>query len=171
MKKTRDPRPSLTPFTSLLAAATLGIVIVGIIRGAENAKTAVRADIAVEYAAPVTLSLTVGTKGTSGGGLLSARHSASGSVGLSVPETWQLREVRDGAVEAVAADAPTFGSRRYHLPPGMTASFVLRPVPSEILLHNPGGKPLLIQLRRIDLATGRVRDDRLLVQQRPTPLW
>lgn len=161
----------LGPLPSLLAAATIAATAVALIRTAREPPPPARADIAVEHAGTATMTLVLGTKTGSQRALLTLRHAGSGTAAVSLPAHWSLREVRGGRLEDLRMDPPTFGLRRYHVPAGVEASFTLSPVPSTVLMHNPSASPLQVRVMRINLSTGLVREDRVLIQKNPTPLW
>ena len=125
-------------------------------------------DIAVEYDGPLSLSVEMSTLGSKA--LLSFSHDSQMPVALSVPQYWQRLEVRGAPLSAVTSEAPTFGFVRWQLPPQSTVSFLARQIPPNMLLHNPNGSPVKVELTLVNLETESVMRDVILVKDAPAQL-
>lgn len=127
-----------------------------------------RAEIGLEHAKPVTLSLALTTNGPRG--VADLRHDALETIFISLPSSWTKREVGGVPLSAVQADSPVFGFTRWRIPPNALVSFDIIP-PQTILLHNPSGIPAEIDLTRVDLAKNSVERDIILIQKGSAVLW
>lgn len=128
------------------------------------------ADIAVEHSEPLGLSLTYTTKDHREG-LFEIAHDGSGTILISLPENWTLREVRRALLSAVSQEAPQLGFIRWGIPAGATVSFRILDPPATATVHNPSGIPLKITLTRVDLAAQATRKDIYLVKDQPAKIW
>jgi hypothetical protein len=126
-------------------------------------------EIGIEHTQPFTLRLDLSISGQVG--ILELSHDAGEDVAISLPESWDLREVRGGALAEVPADPPALGFTRWHLPSAVTISFRLPEVPSVLLAHNPSEIPLQIRLTRVDLEDGSVSRNVVLMKNTPARVW
>lgn len=126
-------------------------------------------EIGIEHLSPLTLSVAASTG--RGRGILEITHDGVEVVSVSVPETWEQREVRDGSLTDVPSDPPTFGFRRWNIPGSVTVSFLLPSVPDELTVHNPSGISLKIRLTRVVLDTEEVERNVILVKDAAARLW
>lgn len=156
-------------------AAVVAVVMIaqGSIRSEPPALTAHvtesgRAEMGLEHAKPVTLSIALTVNGPRG--VADIRHDALETVRVSLPSTWVRREVKGAPLSAVTAEDATFGFARWHIPPGVLISFDIAP-PASLVLHHPSSIPAEIELTRVDLAQGSVERDIVLVQEGSQVLW
>jgi hypothetical protein len=126
------------------------------------------AEIGVEHDEPVSLSITASAgKGQS---LVEVSHDGSGVIFVSLPELWELREVRRVSLENVSHEVPTFGFTRWHIPAAAVLSFVAPTEPAVLTIHNASKARLAIRFARVNLATGTVQRNVVLTQEGTTQL-
>lgn len=156
----------------LCALALAGILLLTV--RAEQAATGKRnagghpaAEIAVENERAATLTLQESAGKNPG----IVECTAEGSdMYLSVPSSWERREVRGAALSTVTADPPALGFTRWHLPEGVTLSFRVPGSPALTVRH-ASSAPLLIIGKRVDLGTGKVEEKSVLMQEGEPQLW
>ncbi|MFA7681828.1 MAG: hypothetical protein WCX61_02240 [Candidatus Peribacteraceae bacterium] len=158
-------------FALVIVAATVSAVAISSLQRAQvtTQTEPVHAEIGVEHTLPLALQLDVSV--LHGHGLLDVTHVGDENIALSVPEEWKRREVRNVPLQAVTADAPSFGFVRWHLPAGATVSFMLPRYPQTLLLHNPSNVELKVTMARVDLEKNTVERDVILIQNSPVTLW
>lgn len=156
-----------SPRTLIHGAALLGftllILLPLLILGARQPGDAGAATtIALEHAAPVTLFLTVKRARE---GILFEMGGASDAVHVSVPLSWQRREVWGVPVASVTAEGEGFGFARWRLPPKGSMAFFAPLSPSSLVLHNPADSHLTLKLTLLDLEKNRTDTRTILVEK------
>jgi hypothetical protein len=126
------------------------------------------ADVAIEHAAPITLRVVTSTGRTKG--IVELGRDGTESVKVSVPETWERREVRGAALDAAAGEPAAMGFRRWTIPAGATLSF-WTPGSARVRVQNPSGVPVLVHAKRIHLDTNAVDEQTTLLKDAPLTLW
>ncbi len=124
--------------------------------------------LALEHSAPMTLTLRVSVGKREGIAELTTRGSEIAAI--SIPSSWERREVRGAALETVTAEPATMGFTRWHVPPGVTVSFRVNEM-SGLIIRNPSGIPLLIIGKRVNVMTGEVEEKSILMKDGATQLW
>lgn len=161
-----------------LAALAAIIVVAALAQGAihggsldltAQVSTQSRAELGIEHTQPITLSLTVSTRGAHG--IADISHDGTGTAYVSLPASWTRREVRGASLADASSDPPVFGFTRWHLPAGSMVSFDVPVPPSTILMHNPSGVPLQVKLTRVDVVNNTVEHDSILVKDVSVELW
>lgn len=156
---------------ALSAFALVGTLLLGTMkRLSMQAESAARppVDVAVEHGASLTFTVTASAG--QGRGIVELGRDGTETVHVSVPETWQRREVRGAPLEAAIGEPPAMGFRRWTIPPGATLSFWMDDAP-RIRIQNPSGKALLVESKRVDVRTGKVEKEMTLVKDGPLDLW
>lgn len=64
-----------------------------------------------------------------------------------------------------------FGYVRWHVPEKTTLTFKIPKVPEHMVLHNPSTAPLKLTVAKVDLETGTIEKDVLLVRDSTVPIW
>jgi hypothetical protein len=124
-------------------------------------------DIALTHSAAVILSLAASSgKDPS---LIELSQDGPETVTLDVPASWTLREVRGAALSAVPSQKVDLTYTRWQLPAHVTLSF--HASADSLTVHNSGRTTLLIKYKRVQLSTGRVIADSILLQDKPARLW
>ena len=126
-------------------------------------------DIGVEHERPLSLIMEVGISGESG--LIEFFTETDESVLISVPSTWIRREVWNAPIETVTAEPPSLGLSRWTLPPRAGISFTTSQVPDSLILHNPTGVQMKLNLTYVDLASNSVDREVVLIQEDTKKLW
>ncbi len=121
--------------------------------------------IGIEHAgnAALTLTRTIGRAPQ----LIDVANDGAAAVRVSLPDAWRRGEVRGVPLAAIAADAPEFGFRRWHLPPGATLSFTSPLPPAGMIVHNPSGFPLRLKTVTVDLENNEVTREVHLLSEEP----
>lgn len=160
---------SLTGIT-LASALTLAVVLLVSARSpaSDSPTPGIPADIAVEHASSLTLSLRYGTGRSRG--IVEIVTEGNDASAISVPEAWQRREVRGGTLAAVTADPPSLGFVRWHLPPRVTLSFWTPAIPS-LVVKNASKTPLLVVTKRVDVVSGKVLEDSVIIKDKEVMVW
>lgn len=127
------------------------------------------AEIGVEHAQPLSLSLQVGVKDESA--VIEFLSSSQEQIFISVPSDWQRREVRNAPIDSVTADPPSLGFTRWKVPSGAGISFNVVNSPSSAIMHNPSGSPLKLDLAFVDLGTGVTEREVVLIHEETVTLW
>ena len=104
-------------------------------------------------------------------GLLTIASSTSETIHLSLPEEWKRGEVRGVALADIGREDATFGFIRWALPTKAEVTYKLPSVPTSLLVHNPSGSSLKIELTTIDLTKETVEKNVILVSKTPALLW
>ena len=119
------------------------------------------AEIAVEHDAAATLTIRQ-SSGKNEGIVEFAGEGAD--LRLSVPSSWERRDVRGAALSDVPSDPPAMGYTRWHLPEGVTLSFHVAGSPV-LSIRNPSPTPLLIIRRKVDIVRGKVEEKSVLIKE------
>lgn len=135
-----------------------------------NVSTQESGQIAVEHVGPLALSLSVAMD-QERTGIIDMRHDARESMHVSLPETWELREVRGASLVEATPDPPALGYVRWSLPKDATISFRVPEVPQSLTVLNPSGDPLKITLVRVFLEDGRTERNVILVKEGMRKVW
>jgi|GEM_PF-1040561 hypothetical protein len=127
------------------------------------------ADIGVEHLSPLSLYVEVGRLSNSA--MIDIFSDGDEVVKISVPDDWRLREVRNATVADITSDEPTFGFSRWYLPPHSGASFYAFNGPESILLHNPSGVQLKVNVVNIEIEAETVERNIILVTDSSVKLY
>jgi hypothetical protein len=126
-------------------------------------------DIGIEHDKPLALSFEMSSLG--GVAIVEIGVDGSERVGLSVPSSWIRREVRGAPIADVTSDEESFGFVRWSLPGSSSVSFRVPHTPGNVVLHNPSGVALKVNVTRVMLPDEVVERDVLLVQESSRELW
>jgi len=151
-----------------IAVLVLGMASVAppVLRGQLN-RTVV--DIGVEHEKPFALTLEVGVLHESA--VAEFYSEASESILISVPSTWVRREVKNAPIHEVTSETPALGFTRWTLPPRAGISFRVPEAPDSLILHNPTGIQMMLNVTQVDLPTETVQEDVILIQGNTVKLW
>jgi hypothetical protein len=127
------------------------------------------ADIGVEHLSPLSLYVEVGRLSNSA--MIDIFSDGDEVVKISVPDDWRLREVRNATVADITSDEPTFGFSRWHLPAHSGVSFYALNGPESILLHNPSGVQLKVNVVYIEIEAETVERNIILVTDSSVKLY
>ncbi|MDD5026197.1 MAG: hypothetical protein PHH13_02350 [Candidatus Peribacteraceae bacterium] len=170
----RAPRLSLQThvIAALAVAAAIGATVFGSLQA--DVSTPGRdlppaTDIIVEHSQPLTLSVSASV--LKGVGMLDVTNQGQETIALSIPTSWNRREVRGVPLKAVIADASSLGSTRWNLPAQASVSFGLPAFPESVMIHNPSKVSLTVPLTLVNLFTGASDRNILLVKELPVTLW
>jgi hypothetical protein len=126
-------------------------------------------DIGIEHDRPLSISLEVGILNDMA---VAEFFSESGeTILISVPSTWVRREVKNAPIHMVTSEPPSLGFTRWSLPPRAGISFKTAQAPDSLILHNPSGVQMKLDLVQVDLETEEVDRDILLIQGDTVKLW
>ena len=129
----------------------------------------VRVEIGVEHELP--LSLTFSVSELRGSGLIDIKQEGEEIVSISLPSSWQRKEVRNVPLSEITEENTSFGFKRYQIPAGASVTFAIPQYPDTLLVHNPSGITMKVALTMVDLQTNTVETDVVLVQDSPAQLW
>jgi len=127
------------------------------------------ADIGVEHQSPLSLYVEVGRLSNSA--MVDMYSDANETVKISVSSEWTLREVRNATVADIVSDEPTFGFTRWSLPPNAGVSFYVPNYPEAVMLHNPSGVQMKVNITHIDIEAQTVERNVLLVTDNSVTLY
>ncbi len=122
-------------------------------------------DLTIEHSAPFSLTLSIGKRGEQR--LLEVGNEGNQTIAVTLPESWERREVRNVPLASVVSHAPALGYAQWQLPPGALVSYRTMQPWQTIVLHNPSAIPLTIRLKKIDIATGKTDQDVILMKDKP----
>ena len=125
-------------------------------------------DITVEHQQGFGLNLSVGTEGTTH--FIELGNTAASTIQVSLPMSWQRREVRNVPLSAVASDSPGLGYVRWTLPAGAYVSFRTKQGWSALRVQNPSKIPFKIRFTSVDLPRGMSESTVILLQDVPVIL-
>lgn len=126
-------------------------------------------DIGVEHEKPLSLTMEVGVNGKSG--MIEFFTETDENILISVPSTWIRREVWNAPIETVTSEPPSLGLSRWTLPPRSGISFTMRDAPDSVILHNPTGVQMKLNLTYIDVVSDTVKREVVLIQEDTKKLW
>lgn len=126
-------------------------------------------DIGIEHQRPLSLGLEVGVNGNIA--VAEFYSQSDETILISVPSTWIRREVKNASIDQVVAEPPSLGFTRWSLPPRAGISFRINDTPDSVILHNPSGVQMKLDLAYVDLETDTVEKDVLLIQEDTVKLW
>ncbi len=95
------------------------------------------------------------------------QNDGQGDVLVSLPDTWQRKEVRNVPLASVFADEPMLGFRRWHLPAGGTVSFVSTDAWVGMMIHNSSTTPLKLRAVAVDVANETRSSESYLLSDEP----
>lgn len=127
------------------------------------------ADIGVEHLSPLSLYIEVGRLSSSA--MIDIFSDSDEDIKISVPSDWTLREVRNASAKDITSDEPTFGFSRWHLPAHSGVSFYAFNGPESILLHNPSGVQMKVNVVYIEIEAETVERDVILVTDSSVKLY
>ncbi len=154
--------------TFLSAIALAGILLMTVredrLRMQKSEVDVPATEIAVEHDAAATLTIRQ-SDGKKEGIIEFAGEGAD--LRISVPSSWDQRDVRGAALSAVPSDPPAMGFTRWHLPKGVILSFHVEETRNfaSLRIRNPSPTPLLIIRRRVDVVSGKVEEKSLLLKE------
>jgi len=171
MKSGHPPRRyPLQVLLAMMCGAIVLIVVFSLQKPAvPESASAEPLSIGIEHAGRSDISITASRDANPG--LLQIRSNGSGTVVLILPIEAKLREVRGMALQAVVSSTSSGTSKRWQLLSGITFSFTIPFSPSTLTIESPSDAPLLLKTRSIELKTGNVVDDSVLMQRGRTVVW
>lgn len=172
MSRTRSPQSPRSHVSGFIASFVLLCAILMLGTRQKYLRATISNDVqvtnvGVEHDGPAALTWEMGIGGRAM--LIDVRHTGSGALGLNLPQSWHLREVRGAELASITSDPVADGYVRWMLPGMVTASFEASSITS-ITFHNAATTPLSVTYTRVDLATGARDEGVLLVLERPTAL-
>lgn len=187
-KRQGHPFAVVIPLSAIVVTIALVLNARADVLRSQAIPTAVPAELAVEHSAPLTLRLQMSTGKREGIAELTTDTSTTltpsssdfgraGSAGggettaISIPSSWQRREVRGAALDVVTSEPAVMGFIRWHVPPGVTVSFRVTDDDSGLIVRNPSGIPLLIIGKRVNVLTEQVEEKSVLVKDGAARLW
>ncbi len=127
-------------------------------------------DVGVEHYLP--LGLTIDVSALNDESITEITNSEGGElVYVSVPDSWERREVRKATIAEITSEESSFGFTRWKLPPGATISYRSTSVPESMVIHNPSKISLKVTTNRVDLEQDTIEHDVTLVQEMSALLW
>lgn len=135
-------------------------------------KTALRnntVDIGIEHSMPLSLRMEYSVHNDAA--IMRIGSDATETISISLPEEWQRGEVSGASLSDLRKDDPTFGYVRWHIPQKTTLTFRISKVPDHLVLHNPGTSPLKLSIAKVNIQTGEVERDILLIRDSTVVVW
>jgi hypothetical protein len=126
-------------------------------------------DIGIEHSQPLSVRMEYSVRNTNG--IMRIGSDSSETISISLPEQWERGEVTGAPLSALRKDDPMFGYTRWHVPEKTTITFKIPKVPEHIVLHNPSTAPLKLTVAKVDLETGAIEKDILLIRDSTVPIW
>ena len=126
-------------------------------------------DIGVEHNQPLSLSLEFGVLDDMA--VAEFFSESAETILISVPSTWVRREVKNAPIHTVTSELPSLGFTRWTLPARAGISFKIADAPGSLVLHNPSGVQMKLDLVQVDLKSEKVERDVLLIQDDTVRLW
>lgn len=157
--------------TGLAAALVFAPLVLSLSNNVDGNPTGESINIGVEHEAPLTIEFRFAMKENIPVGLVELAHEGRETIYVSLPETWERREVRGRTLAETPSDEPSFGFTRWHMPEGATLSFRVPAMPRTLDIHNPSGVPVKIRVAKVDLTTGVVERNVMLVKDTPVEIW
>lgn len=169
----RDRRASGTHLITAFAATVIFVTLVNALGGSDASadlrNQTVR--LGIEHKEPLTVDFRFGVKNNAPIGLIELTHDGKETVLVGLPETWERREVRGRSLEDTPADPPSFGFIQWHVPEGAILSFRAPGIPHTLDIQNPSSVPLKIRVVKVDLTTGAVERNVMLVTDQEVNIW
>lgn len=159
----------LAPLLMFLALGFLALLALAKPSSAPEESTGTHSMIAIEHTTPLTLNITTITRRNHM--LVEVGHDAEEVVHLSIPSSWERKEVRGIPLSEILTGSPSLGFTRMTLPGSGAISFALPSPLLHLTLRNPSGSPVQVRLTHIDLDTDTVDTETLLIQEDNSPLW
>lgn len=167
---TRTPLRAHGTATTVAVITILVVSTLGISTAHQKASlTETVTDIGIEHQQPLSLSMEIGT--LQNVAVVELLSESEEHIAISIPSHWIKSEVKHVPIKQVKADEPSFGFTRYHLPGFAGISFRVPEAPHTIVVHNPSGVPLKIDLTRVSLPDETVKRDVLLIHDSAMRLW
>lgn len=127
-------------------------------------------NMGIEHTKPLALRIEYTSK--SGAALVNIAHeNGEETAYISIPETWERREVRGVHINDVPPEEPSFGFIKWPLPAGSSVQFWVPVAPKNVVVHNPSGASLKIAVLQFDFLRNTVEQNILLIQKDTTTLW
>ncbi|MBI3332268.1 hypothetical protein HYZ99_04940 [Candidatus Peregrinibacteria bacterium] len=169
-------RPRSSSSGHLVAGLAAAVVVFALVKGLSGSNfsrsaTGPGTDIGIEHSEPLTVEFRFGVKQNAPSGLIEVTHDGTETVYVSLPDTWERREVRGRSLEDTPGEESEFGFVRWHIPQGATLSFRTAEMPRDLDMHNPSGIALKIRLVKVELMTGAVERNVILVKNAPVNVW
>lgn len=170
----RQAKPPVQNHALAACVALCALVILGGL-GARNTLTTASvqtsvADIGVEHVGPLALTIEVGSFRNAAVVEITS-HAEDETVFVSIPDTWEKRAVRNANPSTIKSEDPTFGFTRWHFPAGASISFGAPVDPNRMVVHNPTGVPLMVNVVRAELETETVIRDKILVHESSAEIY
>ncbi|MCF7844358.1 MAG: hypothetical protein K9M03_00835 [Kiritimatiellales bacterium] len=129
----------------------------------------IRIEIGIEHELPLSISLSASE--LKGSGLIDIKQDGEETISVNLPSSWQRKEVRNVPLSEVTSENTSFGFKRYQMPAGASVTFTIPEYPDTMLIHNPSGITMKVNLKIVDLQTNTVETNVVLVQDSPAQLW
>ncbi len=126
-------------------------------------------DIGVEHETPLSLRMEVGI--SNGSGVVEFFTETDETILISVPSTWVRREVWNAPIDTVTAEIPSLGFTRWTMPPRAGISFNVLDAPDSVILHNPTGVQMRLEITYVDVNKEEVENEVVLIQGDTVKLW
>jgi hypothetical protein len=172
MAKKKAPRkpPAPHPILAIGGAVLIAALLLTNIKKPEAPLQPLALIMTVEHHGRQTLS--VNAAKNSKPGIVELRKDGSGTLMVKLPEQMVLREVRGAALAAVQKSNASKGMRTWTLPSAATLSFILEPrSPSSFIIRSQSSDPLLLKLKTINVASGSVLHDSMLLGKGEVTMW
>lgn len=163
----RQPGTGQHVLLGLCAVVVFGVLAARTMGSSAPSVTPEPTVTAVEHTGPSTVHL-LRSYGL-GRNIMEYTVQSGTGVYLNIPEQWQRREVRGGALSDVRLVNTVSGYARWSLPTGVTASFWLTD-DTKIVLQHPSPYPLLVKYTRVDLDSGKSETKTVILTEKPVEL-
>lgn len=128
---------------------------------AQLARTPV--EIGVEHRGSAAVAITHSVGGRTH--LVDIGNEGQGEIHVSLPDTWTRGEVRGTPLASLVADAPSFGFRRWTIPPGATVTYRTPHDWRAVTIHNPTAELLRLKITTVDLTRDEADTEVYLLNQ------
>ena len=166
------PRPSKHIYALLVLSASIAIFGASSFQRAQvvpKQRIENPVEIGIEHNEP--LSVSIEASEMKGKGLLEIEQSGAEEILLSLPSDWIRKEVRNASIKDVTFETASLGFKRWHMPAGASILFELPKFPSSLIIHNPSKVTVKVSLTKVDMESGLVENEVVLVQEGPVKLW
>ena len=126
--------------------------------------------IGLEHDAQASITMLLARK--EGAGYASVSNESDVPLFISLPADWKRTEVSGASLEAVKAEIPVFGFKRWTLPAKSAMKLEFPSAPSMLLFDNSSPSIAMVDLTTVDLGTRAAENKVVLVQtQTNVELW
>lgn len=98
-------------------------------------------------------------------GLFEFSHDAEEPITIHLPASWMQRDVRNVPLSSVSSAQTDQGFTAYILPPNAQISFIVPTDMRPLSVHNASTAPLTIRYEKVDLQSGILERDVMLVHK------